>query len=46
MPQWTYGNNLSDDQLARFCGLGMSFSVAAENQMSVGRKNMIRSVWG
>jgi cytosine/adenosine deaminase-related metal-dependent hydrolase len=36
MPQWTYGNNLSDDQLARFCGLGMSFSVAAENEMSQG----------
>jgi cytosine/adenosine deaminase-related metal-dependent hydrolase len=31
-----HGNNLSDDQLARFCGLGMSFSVAAENEMSQG----------
>ncbi len=31
-----HGNNLSDDQLARFCALGMSFSVAAENEMTQG----------
>jgi cytosine/adenosine deaminase-related metal-dependent hydrolase len=31
-----HGNNLSDDQLARFCGLGMSFSVAAESELTQG----------
>jgi cytosine/adenosine deaminase-related metal-dependent hydrolase len=31
-----HGNNLSDNQLARFCELGMSFSVAAENEMTQG----------
>ena len=31
-----HGNNLSDDQLARFCSLGVSFSVAPENEMSQG----------
>ncbi len=31
-----HGNNLSDDQLARFCRLGMSFSVAAENELTQG----------
>ena len=31
-----HGNNLTDDQLARFCGLGISFSVAAEGEMTQG----------
>ncbi len=31
-----HGHALSDDQLQRFCGLGMSFSAAAENEMSQG----------
>jgi cytosine/adenosine deaminase-related metal-dependent hydrolase len=31
-----HGNNLSDDQLARFCSLGLSFSVTPENEMSQG----------
>ena len=31
-----HGHALGDDELARFCELGMSFSVAAENEMSQG----------
>lgn len=31
-----HGHALSDAQLARFCGLGMSFSAAAESEMSQG----------
>lgn len=31
-----HGHALSDAQLQRFCGLGMSFSAAAENEMSQG----------
>ena len=31
-----HGHALSDAQLQRFCGLGMSFSVAAENEMTQG----------
>src|SRR3954470_3830013 len=31
-----HGHALSDAQLERFCGLGMSFSAAAENEMSQG----------
>jgi cytosine/adenosine deaminase-related metal-dependent hydrolase len=31
-----HGHALADAQLARFCALGMSFSVAAENEMSQG----------
>jgi cytosine/adenosine deaminase-related metal-dependent hydrolase len=31
-----HGNGLSDDQLARFCSLGMSFSVTPENEMTQG----------
>jgi cytosine/adenosine deaminase-related metal-dependent hydrolase len=31
-----HGHALSDDELARFCALGMSFSAAAESEMSQG----------
>lgn len=31
-----HGHALSDEQLKRFCGLGMSFSAAAENEMTQG----------
>jgi cytosine/adenosine deaminase-related metal-dependent hydrolase len=31
-----HGHALSDEQLERFCGLGMSFSAAAESEMSQG----------
>ena len=31
-----HGHALEDDQLSRFCGLGMSFSAAAENEMTQG----------
>ena len=31
-----HGHGLSDDQLERFCSLGMSFSVTAENEMIQG----------
>lgn len=31
-----HGHALSDDELARFCDLGMSFSAAAESEMSQG----------
>lgn len=31
-----HGHALSDEQLQRFCGLGMSFSAAAESEMSQG----------
>ncbi len=31
-----HGHALGDDQLERFCGLGMSFSAAAESEMSQG----------
>ncbi len=31
-----HGHALDDTQLARFCGLGMSFSAAAENEMTQG----------
>lgn len=31
-----HGHALDDEQLARFCGLGMSFSAAAESEMSQG----------
>jgi cytosine/adenosine deaminase-related metal-dependent hydrolase len=31
-----HGHALSDEQLQRFCALGMSFSAAAENEMSQG----------
>ena len=31
-----HGHALSDEQLRRFCGLGMSFSAAAESEMSQG----------
>ena len=31
-----HGHALSDEQLARFCQLGMSFSAAAENEMTAG----------
>jgi cytosine/adenosine deaminase-related metal-dependent hydrolase len=31
-----HGNGLSDAQLARFCSLGMSFSVTPENEMTQG----------
>ncbi|MGZ5275388.1 MAG: hypothetical protein ACXWCU_05660 [Caldimonas sp.] len=36
-----HGHALSDAQLARFCGLGMSFSVAAEIEMSQGHGHPI-----
>lgn len=31
-----HGNDLTDDQLARFCSLGMSFSVTPESEMTHG----------
>lgn len=31
-----HGNNLADEQLARFVGLGMSFSVTPENELTQG----------
>ncbi|MDF3882601.1 amidohydrolase family protein [Cupriavidus basilensis] len=31
-----HGNNLTDEQLARFVGLGMSFSVTPENELTQG----------
>jgi cytosine/adenosine deaminase-related metal-dependent hydrolase len=31
-----HGNDLSDDQLARFCDAGMTFSLAPENEMTQG----------
>ena len=31
-----HGNDLSDDQLARFCDAGMTFSIAPENEMTQG----------
>ena len=36
-----HGHALSDDQLKRFCGLGMSFSAAAESEMSQGHGHPI-----
>ena len=36
-----HGHALSDAQLKRFCDLGMSFSVAAENEMSQGHGHPI-----
>ena len=36
-----HGHALSDQQLARFAGLGMSFSVAAESEMSQGHGHPI-----
>lgn len=36
-----HGHALSDAQLRRFCGLGMSFSVAAENEMTQGHGHPI-----
>jgi cytosine/adenosine deaminase-related metal-dependent hydrolase len=36
-----HGHALSDDQLQRFCELGMSFSAAAENEMSQGHGHPI-----
>ncbi|HYF17511.1 MAG TPA: amidohydrolase family protein [Ramlibacter sp.] len=36
-----HGHALSEEQLARFCGLGMSFSAAAENEMSQGHGHPI-----
>ncbi len=36
-----HGHALSDAQLARFCALGMSFSVAAESEMSQGHGHPI-----
>jgi cytosine/adenosine deaminase-related metal-dependent hydrolase len=36
-----HGHALSDEQLARFCGLGMSFSAAAENEMTQGHGHPI-----
>jgi cytosine/adenosine deaminase-related metal-dependent hydrolase len=36
-----HGHALSDAQLERFCGLGMSFSAAAENEMSQGHGHPI-----
>lgn len=36
-----HGHALSDEQLARFCGLGMSFSAAAESEMSQGHGHPI-----
>jgi cytosine/adenosine deaminase-related metal-dependent hydrolase len=31
-----HGNDLTDDQLARFCDAGMTFSIAPENEMTQG----------
>ena len=36
-----HGHALNDDQLKRFCGLGMSFSAAAESEMSQGHGHPI-----
>ena len=36
-----HGHALNDAQLARFCGLGMSFSAAAESEMSQGHGHPI-----
>ena len=36
-----HGHALSDEQLKRFCGLGMSFSAAAENEMTQGHGHPI-----
>jgi cytosine/adenosine deaminase-related metal-dependent hydrolase len=36
-----HGNNLTDAQLARFVGLGMSFSLTAENEMTQGHGHPI-----
>jgi cytosine/adenosine deaminase-related metal-dependent hydrolase len=36
-----HGHALSDEQLQRFCGLGMSFSAAAESEMSQGHGHPI-----
>ena len=36
-----HGHALSDDQLKRFCGLGMSFSAAAESEMPQGHGHPI-----
>ncbi|MFC5496053.1 amidohydrolase family protein [Caenimonas terrae] len=36
-----HGHALSDEQLERFCGLGMSFSAAAESEMSQGHGHPI-----
>ena len=36
-----HGHALSDEQLARFCDLGMSFSAAAESEMSQGHGHPI-----
>ncbi len=36
-----HGHALSDEQLKRFCDLGMSFSVAAENEMTQGHGHPI-----
>lgn len=36
-----HGHALSDAQLQRFCGLGMSFSAAAENEMTQGHGHPI-----
>jgi cytosine/adenosine deaminase-related metal-dependent hydrolase len=36
-----HGHALSDDQLGRFCDLGMSFSAAAESEMSQGHGHPI-----
>ncbi|MFL6694110.1 MAG: amidohydrolase family protein [Ramlibacter sp.] len=36
-----HGHALSDAQLERFCGLGMSFSAAAENEMTQGHGHPI-----
>ena len=36
-----HGHALSDEQLARFCALGMSFSAAAESEMSQGHGHPI-----
>ncbi len=36
-----HGHALSDGQLSRFCDLGMSFSVAAENEMTQGHGHPI-----
>jgi cytosine/adenosine deaminase-related metal-dependent hydrolase len=36
-----HGHALNDEQLKRFCGLGMSFSATAENEMSQGHGHPI-----
>jgi len=36
-----HGHALNDEQLRRFCGLGMSFSAAAENEMTQGHGHPI-----